>query len=188
MRSEKRKKSKTEKISTGSPQEGEPLYLVIGRFRKPHGLDGEILFDIFTDFPERIVKGKQVYIGEAYQPEYISDVRNHQKGFLIRLAGKERIEDVENLRNEYVYVRTDELPALPDGEYYFHQLVGMTVINEQGQHLGQVQEILETGANDVYLIRTEEGKELLLPAIDEIIQEIRIDEHMMIVRPPEWYS
>jgi len=159
----------------------------VGRLRKPHGLSGELLFDVHTDFPERIVPEKRIYIGEEHQPETIASIRTHQKGLLLKLSGKDAFEDVETLRNQWVYVRNDELPALPEGEYYFHELVGLDVYDEQGGLLGKLKEILETGANDVYLILTPDGKELLIPALDEIVKQIHLGEKKMIVNPPEWY-
>jgi 16S rRNA processing protein RimM len=187
MSSGRRSRVKNENHTAGSPLEGEPLYLVVGRLRKPHGLSGELLFDVHTDFPERIVPGKKIYVGEEHQPETIASIRPHQRGLLLKLSGKDTFENVELLRNQWVYVRSDELPALPDGEYYFHELIGLDVYDEQGMLLGKFKEILETGANDVYLILTPDGKELLLPAIDEIVKQIRIRDRKMIVNPPEWY-
>lgn len=172
--------------STGSPQQGEPLYLVVGQVKKPHGLKGEVLFEVFTDFPERLRKGKRVYIGEQHNAETIAGTRIHNKGLLVRFTGKETPEDVDGIRNELVYVRVDELPALPDGEYYFHQLLGMKVYNEQDDYLGELSEIMETGANDVYIITGPDGQETLVPALDSVMKKIDLDNRKMVINPPEW--
>lgn len=187
MKSPRQSRPKKDENSTGSPQQGEPLYLVIGRFKRPHGLQGEILFDVITDFPERVKKGKTVYVGEDHQPEEIDVVRNSQKGLLVKLAKRDSLDAVEPLKNKWVYVRAEELPALPEGEYYFHQLTGMKVYDEAGNFIGDIKEILETGANDVYLIITPEGIEMLLAAIDEVIKEISIEDGKVVVSLPEWY-
>jgi len=176
-----------EQRSTGSPPQGEPLYLVVGQIKKAHGLKGEVLFDVMTDFPERLHSGKQVYIGEQRHIETVAGTRLHNKGLIIHFKGKEKPEDVESLRNEIVYVKAEELPLLPVGEYYFHQLLGLDVYNEQGDYLGELTEIMETGANDVYLIKTNEGKEMLVPAIEPVIKRIDLDNRKMIISPPEWY-
>ncbi len=172
--------------STGSPQQGEPLYLVVGQIRKPHGLKGEVLFEVMTDFPERLQRGKRVYIGDEHTLMTIIGVRSHNKGLLVSFRGKETPEDVESLRNEMVYVKTSELPSLPKGEYYFHQMVGLQVYNEQEELLGELTEILETGANDVYVINTPEGKELLVPAIESVLKLVDLDRKRIVISPPEW--
>lgn len=187
MSSQDNNRSKHEIRSTGSPHEGEPLYLVIGKFKRPHGIRGEILFDVVTDFPERIKKGKKVYVSEEHKEEEIAAVRSHQKGLLIKLTGKDTLEDLEHVRNKWVYVKAEDLPPLPDGEYYFHQLTNMKVYNEHGEYLGVIREVLETGANDVYLLETPEGKELLLPAIGDVIKKISVQDGIMIASPPVWY-
>ncbi len=79
---------------------------------------------------------------------------------------------VEIFRNIMVYMKSEDMPELPEGEYFVHQLVGMEVITDQGVKLGKLKEILITGANDVYLVESPEGKEILLPAIDDVVLDI----------------
>ena len=79
-------------------------------------------------------------------------------------------------------------PRLPQGEYYHHQLLGLQVINKEGQLLGTLVEILETGANDVYVVKGESGEEVLLPAIDGVVVGIDLENHTMLVEPPAWYN
>jgi 16S rRNA processing protein RimM len=81
-----------------------------------------------------------------------------------------------------VYVHRKEIPELPEGEYYQHQLLGLRVEAEDGQDLGQLEEILPTGANDVYLIRLPNGRELLLPAIAGILLDVNFQAKTMRVR------
>ena len=173
--------------STGSPQQGEPLYLVVGQVKKLHGLQGEVLVDVLTDFPERLKKGKVVYLGDDRRSEEIASARPHNRGLIMRFIGRETPEDVEQLRGEIIYVKSEDLPKLPAGEYYFHQLVGLAVYDEQDNYLGELDQILETGANDVYLIKTPDDKELLVPAIDEVIKKINLRKKKIIISPPEWY-
>jgi len=83
-------------------------------------------------------------------------------------------------------VKAADLPRLPEGQYYHHQLLGLSVVDETGQVLGELAEILETGANDVYLVKTPLGKELLLPAIEDVILGVPLERKEMSVRPPDW--
>jgi 16S rRNA processing protein RimM len=173
-------------ISTGSPSPGEPVFLAVGRLRRSHGIEGEMLMDVLTGFPERLRSGKTVYIGEAHEPVRLASVRGHNRELIVRLSGVQTPEETAPYRNMVLYVKASELPKLPDGEYYHHQLIGITVVDEAGVVLGTLDEILETGANDVYLVKTPDGKELLLPAVEEVVLEVDLEQHQMRVRPPEW--
>ena len=156
------------KNAPGSP-DGEPVYLVVGYLRRAHGLRGEMIMDLHTDFPERLRGGRELLVGEAYKSVTIEGVRPHAKGMLIKLKEIESPEDTAQFRNQWVYVKSSEIPALPEGQIYQHELFGFHVIDENDQSLGELVEIIETGANDVYVVKHESGKEILLPAIPSVI-------------------
>lgn len=150
-----------------------PVFLAVGKFRRTHGLRGEMVMEILTDFPERLRSGLTVFVGEEHAEHKIRTRRRHGNNMLLlNLDGYQTPEQAAELRNQYVYVRSDMIPALAEGEYYHHQLLGLTLISETGQRLGVLEQILETGANDVYLVRAENGREILLPAIDDVILAI----------------
>lgn len=172
--------------STGSSQPGEPVFLVVGKLRRPHGLKGEILMDVETDFPERLRRGKTVYVGEEHLPLKIKTIRPQNHARLLSFAEYTDSDQVGVLRNNLVYVKAVDLPRLPEGEYYYHQLIGLRVVDEQGQELGVLAEILETGANDVYRVNAPDGTELLFPAIEEVLLGVDLDKREIKVRPQEW--
>ena len=172
--------------NTGSPSLGEPVFLAAGRLRRSHGIEGEMLMDVLTDYPERLTPGRTVYIGDSHEPAQIASTRGHNRELIIRLEGVENPEATSKYRNALLFVKATELPKLPEGEYYYHQLLGMTVLDEAGQVLGKLADILETGANDVYVVKSEDGKELLLPAIEDVILSVDLEQRQMRVRPPEW--
>lgn len=172
--------------STGSSSPGEPVFLAVGRLRRPHGIQGEILMDVLTDFPERIRTGRKVYVGETHEPMKIVSLRGHNREMIVRFSGYSNPEEAGQLRNALVFVKASDLPELPEGEYYHHQLLGLAVVDEAGQPLGTLAEILETGANDIYLVKTPDGKELLLPVTEEVILSVDLEQSEMRVRPPEW--
>lgn len=180
--------SEPDNNGTGSLNDGEPVYLTIGRLGKPHGLDGGIIFYIITDFPERLQKGKKVFIGDSKLPVHIQSVKEHTRGLIFQFEEFTSISEVENYKSEFLYVETKELPQLPEGEYYHHQLIGLQVFDPQGDEIGVLDKILETGANDVYLIKTNDGKEVLLPALLELINKIDIENNMMIITPLDYYN
>jgi 16S rRNA processing protein RimM len=167
--------------ASGSPPIGEPDFLVVGKLRRPHGVRGEILMDVYTDFPERLKAGVVVYIGSEHTPAQIRSTRWQPPAMLIAFEQYETREEASVLRNLLVQVRADDRPPLDDGEYYHHQLLGMQVIEESGENLGILSGILETGANDVFVVTTPEGREVLLPAVDEVLLEIDLDRKQMRV-------
>jgi 16S rRNA processing protein RimM len=171
---------------TGSPQKGEPEYVLVGKLQRSHGVTGEIVLGITTDFPERINRGKLIYLGGDHSPIMISGARPFHQNMLITLEGIHNREEAAELTNLEVFVKTDELPALSDGQYYHHQLVGLKAVVEEGTEIGTLTEIMETGANDVYVVTDSSGKETLLPAIDDVILRIDLTAKKIVIKPPEW--
>jgi 16S rRNA processing protein RimM len=169
---------------TGSLGSSEPVFLVVGKLRRPHGLGGEILMEIWTDFPERLRPGLQLYIGEEYLPCQLLKFRRHQDMLLVTLDGYPTREAVSALRNQYVYVRTAEVPPLPEGEFYHHQLLGLTVKDDTGKRLGEVIEIIETGANDVFVVRTPIGPDILIPYLDTLLIKVDLDRGELHTKLP----
>lgn len=167
--------------SAGSPPDGEPAFLVVGKLRHPHGVRGEILMQVITDFPERLQPGVTVFVGQAHRPERIRTRRPHGQGLLLAFEGYTTPETVGELRNALVFVPTANRPPLPTGEYYHHQLLGLRVIGEDGHELGKIREILSTAAHDIYLVQGASGPDILLPAINEVILDIDLDHGLVRV-------
>lgn len=166
--------------NTGSPT-GEPVFLSVGFLRRPHGVKGEIIMDLHTDFPERMKKDRELFVGENHMPMTLTNVRPHQSGLLVKFQGVETPEDAGLYRNQWVYVQTKDVP-LPEGQHYKHELLGLKVVDESDSPLGELVEILETGANDVYVVRDDSGKELLLPNIPSVILDLDLGRGLMRVR------
>jgi 16S rRNA processing protein RimM len=167
--------------AAGSLQAGEPAFLVIGKIRRPHGVRGEVLMEIYTDFPERIQAGVVVYVGDQGQQHEIVSRRTHRDGLLIRFQGYTTPEEAGELRNQLVYVRADDRPPLEEGEYYHHQILGMMVYDEVQGFIGWVREILSTGANDVLVVKNEQEREHLIPFADDWIVEVDVDQKKLRV-------
>jgi len=159
------------KNASGSP-DGEPVYLTVGFLRRPHGVNGEIILDLHTDFPERLKSGRKLFLGEEHKPMTLVSARPHAKGMLIKFKDVETPEDVGQFRNQWVYVKASEVPPLPEGQFYQHELFGFSVLDESDNLLGELVEILETGANDVYVVKDADGREILLPVIPSVILEV----------------
>lgn len=171
---------------SGSPHKGEPVYFVIGKLRRPHGISGEILFEMITENPTYFSAGSQVFIGEKKSACTILSIRQTNKLWLVSFEGFESREKVALLTNKSIYVPEEDLKPLPKDRFYHHEVIGMKVFTENNSFLGEVTEILETGANDVYVIQSSEGQELLIPAVKSVVITIDRDSRSIIVRPQEW--
>jgi len=170
------------KSSTGSPKTGEPVYLVVGKLRRPHGIHGEMVMEILTDFPERLQVGTRVFVGREYRELQIRSRRPHQNFLLVAFQGYDTPEEVGVWRNKLVYVLRVDRPPLEEDEFYHHELIGLEVEIDAQTILGTVTSILETGANDVLVVRPEKGAEILLPLTDEVVQEIDLQTGRMRVK------
>ena len=167
--------------STGSPKIGEPAFLAVGKIRRPHGVRGDVVLELLTDFPERLRPKVEIYLGEKYIPMILANVRPHSEGLIMAIDGINTPEEAGKYRNWIVYVSAKGLPALRKGEFYFHELMGMNVFDETGNRLGELTSIVETGANDVYVVNGDSGTEILLPAITEVILSVDVERHFMRV-------
>ena len=167
---------------TGSPIESEPDFILMGFVRRPHGVKGELLFSLETDFPERLIKAERFYLGEEHLEVTIRSRRNHTQGLLLTFKEFPDKSSVERLHNVPLYSRVAEMPELPAGKFYQHQLIGLNVVEENGGSVGTLTQILATGSNDVYIVRDDAGKEILLPAIRDVIRRVDLDKKRIIVR------
>ncbi len=165
---------------SGSPQ-GESIYLAIGFLRRPHGVSGEIIMDLHTDFPDRIKAGRKIYIGDDHEAATFGSIRVHGNGLLVSLRGYDTPETAGRFRNQWVYVKAKDVPPLPEGKHYKYEMIDLNVVDDNGNTLGKLAEILETGANDVYIIRDEAGKEILLPAIPSVILNVDMEARLVKV-------
>ncbi len=158
--------------------------VVIGRLRRPFGLRGAMLLEILTDYPEaRFYPGATIYVGPRRVPLVLKDVQPHRDGLLVTFEGLEDRTAVEPLRNQWITITRDEvLPVQSEEDYYDFQVLGARVETEAGRVLGRLVEILETGANDVFVVEPEKGEEILLPVIADVVREIRPEEGVVIVR------
>ncbi|MEW6579072.1 MAG: ribosome maturation factor RimM [Chloroflexota bacterium] len=170
-----------------TPPTGTPPFLLLGRVLRPHGIRGELRIEVLTAYPERIVPEQRVYLGpdpadvSAARLYTIAQARRHQQYLILQLAEISDRNAAELLREQYVMVAFEDAVPLEDGEYYLFQVIGLNVITTDGETLGNVKEVLETGANDVFVVHGPRG-EILLPVIDECVQDIDFDAGTITVR------
>lgn len=163
------------------PQE----YLAVGRFRRAHGVRGDLLFTVITDFPERLNPGTVIYVGDEKQEFKISRTKPHNDGIIFGFKNIKTPEEAKAFVGKYVFVSSKDRPELPEGEFYHHQIIGLSVVDEKHGELGMISDILETGANDVYVIKTPENKEILFPALSSVILKVDLSNERIEVRLPD---
>ena len=168
--------------SAGSQKQSEPVFVLVGFVRRPHGLKGEVLVSLETDFPERVIKGSHLYLGEEHRPVIIRSRRQHANGLLLSFEEVTDKSLIERFRNTPLYVKTTEVPTLPNGQYYQHQLLGLQVVEENGSLVGALSQIFNTGASDIYVVHDTSGREILLPAISDVIRHVDLEKKRMVVR------
>jgi 16S rRNA processing protein RimM len=157
-----------------------PEFLAIGRVLRPHGVRGELLLEALTDFPEHLDGVGTLYLGDAAEPHPLAGARMHRGRLLIQLEDCVDREAAEAFRGQLVQIWFGDAAPPPPGSYYYHQVVGLAVVTEEGETLGDVTEILETGSNDVYVVNGPSG-EILLPALKSVILKVDLEAKRMTV-------
>lgn len=156
----------------------------IGTISKPHGLRGEVRVMGDTDFPEeRFAVGQTLYLdrnnGEESIPLVITSHRKNKQFELICFEGYENINDVEAWKGAALEVPGDQLGSLEEDEYYHHDILGCCVITEEDEELGEITDILSTGANDVWVVQGVRPKDILVPYIDDVVKEVDVEEKIV---------
>ncbi|OGX61798.1 MAG: ribosome maturation factor RimM [Paenibacillus sp. RIFOXYA1_FULL_44_5] len=153
----------------------------VGKIVNTHGIKGELKVISQTDFPEeRFAKGSSlIMIDPAQKMKLNVEVeasRLHKNTIIVKLVGYDNINDVEKYKGWMLKVSSERLLDLGEGEFYFHEIIGCRVVTDEGLELGTVQEIISTGANDVWVIQPEKGKQLLIPYIDDVVLQVNIEQ------------
>ncbi len=169
--------------SSQQPAIPAPEYIVIGRVTRAHGLRGQVIVAYQTHWPERFLSLQRVFVGDANLPVGVAAVRLTPRYALLSLIGVETRSDAEALRGLWVKVPRAEAMRLGEGEFFVHQVVGLAVVTQAGELIGHVTDVLFTGANDVYVVQTATG-ELLLPAVEDVIHAVLVDDGRMVVSVP----
>ena len=158
-------------------------YLELGQIVNVKGLKGEVKVNSFTDDNTKFERISKVFVKQKNTlTEYeIEKVGYNKNQVIIKFKNIDTIEEAEKLRNSYIIVDREIFGELPEGVYYIADLIGLDVYTESNEYLGKVDDIFQTGSNDVYVVKDEKGKEKLLPGIDEVIKKIDFKENKITV-------
>lgn len=155
-----------------------------GKVVNTHGIKGEIKVVPWCDYPEFLCEFDIIYIGKEKTPYNVDSARVHKNTVLIKLSGINTPESANALRNKIVYIDRNEI-ELEEGTYFIQDIIGLTVKNaDTGEIYGEIKDVLQTGANDVYEIKNGD-KTYLIPAIENVVIETDINNSVMLIRPLE---
>ena len=157
--------------------------IIVGRVGAAHGIRGELRIIPLTDFPERFTALREVMVGDELL--HIESVKPQGKNFLMRFREYAVREDAQKLTGRLLTVARADAAPLDEGEYYVFDIVGLTVYDEEDNELGTVENVIRTGSNDVYAVRAEDGREILVPALRTAVLAIDVAGGRMTVRLPE---
>ena len=158
-------------------------YFEIGQIVNTFGIKGMVKVVPYTDDITRFDDLKNVYVvTKRMNKKYdIEEVKYHKNMVLLKFKGIDKVEDAENLRNAMLKVERKDAAKLEEGCYYIADLLGMPVYTEDGELLGVLDDIYNTGSNDIYVVKTKEHKQILLPAIEDVIKQISLEENKITV-------
>ena len=160
-------------------------YLEIGKIVNVHGLRGDVKVVPWCDDPEFLCEFVKLYLVREHKPVQVADARLQQVNVQLRLEGVSTVEEAEKLRGHILYMDRDEV-ELEEGVYFIQDLIGLEVLDaDTGASYGKLTDVLQTGANDVYEVRDESGKTVLIPAIPDVVLETDLDAGTMQIRPLE---
>ncbi len=157
--------------------------ITVGKIVGTHGHRGMVKVLPLTDFPDRFFQMDRITLEQdGKQKVYtVAEVKIHRKHILIRLGEVADMNGAEALRGALIKVGRDELTSLPEGSYYIFDIVGLKVFNPDGRYLGVVEDVLQTGANDVYVVDTGGKAPVLVPALKDVVREVDIKGGKMVV-------
>lgn len=155
------------------------MRLKVGKIVNTHSLKGEVKVISSTDFEEqRFEKGTGLLItrgNQVVKEVTVESYRTHKNNLLVKFVGIDSIEEAEKLKNLQIKIDSDNIGELEENEFYFHEIIGCEVFDENGKSLGEISEILTPGANDVWVIKSQNGKEILIPYIEDVVKKIDVE-------------
>ncbi len=157
----------------------------IGKIVAAHGIKGEVRVLPWSDSPERFSLLHEVFLrkGEVVRPVHIISARPHKNVVVLGLQEITGASEAEAVKDWTVEIEHKDLLPLPGGRYYIFQLIGLKVFKVDGTPLGVLTDVLQTGANDVYVVKSPEGREFLIPALKSVVKKVDTGNREMLVEP-----
>lgn len=166
----------------GAAQGGDVPFVAVASVLGAWGLRGHLRVELLTDFPERLAERKELYLGESFRPVHVEALTIQGRTAVLKLREVDDGERAARLRGQVLYIAERDLAPLPEGTYYWHQIIGLEVRTTAGQSIGHVVDILRTGSNDVYVVQDGE-REVLVPAIASVVRAIDLEARVVMIEP-----
>lgn len=167
-----------------TPQTNADEFLLVGSIGLPFGIKGQVKLHTVTSRPEHLIRLKTIFLGDAHVATRLRRATEHKHAVMIlTLDGIEDRNTAETLRGIEVYIRQQDAAPLDQDEYFLHDLPGLQVETTAGEVLGTVSEVLETGANDVLVVKRESGEEALIPMTREVVKSLDLATKRVIIEP-----
>lgn len=162
----------------------------VGKIVNTHGIKGEVRVISRTDFAEeRYSVGSRLYLFKENKKEPIELIvqshRTHKNFDLLTFEGYDSLNDVEKMKGAILKVNEAQLGQLDENEFYFHQIIGCLVFTTKGEEVGKVREILTPGANDVWVVKGRDGRDILIPYIEPVVRKVDVKEGIILIEPME---
>ncbi len=155
-------------------------YLEAGKIVTTHGIHGEVKIMPYTDTPELLCEFDRLFIGKNHNEVYITKSRVFKNMVIAKIQGVDTVEEAEKFRNKILYMHRDDL-ELDEDTYFIQDLIGMEVKDaENGVVYGKIKDVMQTGANDVYVVQGD--REYLIPAIPDVVISTDIDNEIMLIK------
>ena len=165
------------------PASSEEQPIVVGRIRSAWGVRGDVSVEVLSDAPKRFAAGSELRL--KGKPARVERSRKHKRGILVKLDAVADRTQAEALRGEELTILPEQVEPLPDGAYYHFQILGMQVLTEDGEKLGAISEIIVTGSNDVYVVHEDDRRDILIPALPDVVLDVDLQASRMTVSLPD---
>lgn len=157
-------------------------FLEVGKIVGTHGIRGEVRVDPWCDSPAFLAQFKELYLKNGQEKIKVA-CRPHKNIVLIKIKDVETIEQAEMMRGQVLYINRKDV-KLPKGQHFVQDLIGCKVVDaDNGTEYGKLTEVFKTGANDVYTVKAPDGKDYLVPVIDDVVIEKNVEDGIILIRP-----
>lgn len=160
-------------------------YTAIGKIINTHGINGEVKIYPYTDDVERFSILKQAYIGDTKIKVNLSSVKYHKGLPLVKFKEYNNINDVLKFKEQIIYVDDENRVVLPKNHFFIYDLIDCQVYDMDNNYIGKLVEVMQGASNDIYVVKDDNHKEYLIPAVKEFIEEVNIDKKTVIINPIE---
>ncbi len=163
----------------------------IGKIYTTFGLNGDVkVYTYVEDAVFQTFDGEEIWIGDedsSLKVKVKSAKLSKKKNFLVKLEGFDSVGKSKRIVGKTITIEESKLPAVKEDEYYFYQVIGMKVYDEDGNYLGKIADVIQTGSNDVFVVKNENGEELMIPSIKDYILKLDKEHSELKIRKMVWY-